>query len=117
MKKNLNTLVDDIYSMISSLGEDKKIKISEKEYEAFGKAMEKASQREQADLEKAATEEALGVGQELDIGATPDPTQAELDAQQAEDDDQAGGVDSGQGTGQGTGTSGSDNDPDEGSFG
>ena len=25
--------------MISSLGEDKKIKISEKEYEAFGKAM------------------------------------------------------------------------------
>lgn len=39
MKKNLNTLVDDIYSMISSLGEDKKIKISEKEYEAFGKAM------------------------------------------------------------------------------
>ena len=83
----------------------------------FDEAMEKASQREQADLEKAATEEALGVGQELDIGATPDPTQAELDAQQAEDDDQAGGVDSGQGTGQGTGTSGSDNDPDEGSFG
>ena len=83
----------------------------------FDEAMEKAAQREQADLEKAAMDEVLGVGQELDAGATPDPTQAELDAQQAEDDDQAGGVDSGQGTGQGTGTSGSDNDPDEGSFG
>ena len=83
----------------------------------FDEAMEKAAQREQADLEKAAMDEVLGVGQELDAGATPDPTQAELDAQQAEDDDQAGGIDSGQGTGQGTGTSGSDNDPDEGSFG
>lgn len=84
---------------------------------SFDEAMEKAAQREQADLEKAATEEALGVGQELDIGATSDPTSTEEQQQQDVDSEQAGGVDSGQGTGQGTGTSGSDNDPDEGSFG
>ena len=41
----------------------------------------------------------------------------ETQSQQETMSDQAGGVDSGQGTGQGTGTSGSDNDPDEGSFG
>ena len=84
---------------------------------SFDEAMEKASQREQADLEKAAMDEVLGVGQELDAGATPDPTSTEEQQQQDVDSEQAGGVDSGQGTGQGTGTSGSDNDPDEGSFG
>tara|TARA_B100001939_G_scaffold292886_1_gene265200 strand:+ start:5541 stop:6410 length:870 start_codon:yes stop_codon:yes gene_type:complete len=41
-KKKIETLVEDIYKVIGSLAEDKPIKISEAEYEEFGKAMSDA---------------------------------------------------------------------------
>ena len=83
--------------------------------EAFDKAMERAAMREQMDLERD-----IPMSQDRALEALSDlETQVgvETQSQQETMSDQAGGVDSGQGTGQGTGTSGSDNDPDEGSFG
>jgi hypothetical protein len=42
MKKNLNTLIDDIYKVVGQLGEGKPLKITEQQYESFGKFMEHA---------------------------------------------------------------------------
>ena len=83
--------------------------------EAFDKAMERAAMREQMDLERD-----IPMSQDRALEALADlETQVgvETQSQQETMSDQAGGVDSGQETGQETGTSGSDNDPDEGSFG
>lgn len=41
-KKNLNTLIDDIYKVVGDLGQGKPIKITDKQYKSFGKFMEHA---------------------------------------------------------------------------
>ena len=42
MKKKLDTLIDDIYKVVGKLGEGKPLKITEQQYESFGKFMEHA---------------------------------------------------------------------------
>ena len=41
-KKNLNTLIDDIYKVVGDLGQGKPIKITDKQYKSFGQFMEHA---------------------------------------------------------------------------
>ena len=41
-KKNLDTLIDDIYKVVGDLGQGKPLNITEEQYESFGKFMEHA---------------------------------------------------------------------------